>query len=422
MHFLTIFLENKKLEVLNPYWEVGAQEKIADILLNTSNDFSDVKLEAALILAGLTKMVGNARSISLQYAIIRQLIQALQNVTEKELLCQVLLAISFHGYSVPIRQDLFGEGLENILISKHSDFSDDVEITRAILLLLSSIFKPRPRMTVTEIEGLLPILSAALHSSDILTISYAAIAFSYLLEGDEGDEILAIDRSIAPTLVQLMMHTAIEVVEPALTAVGHIISGDDDMTQTMINLQVIPSLLWLIDYPNMRIRWGALWSMSTIAAGTHSQIQAVIDAGVIPRIMPFMSYWANESSEEVMLYEDTLNLLGNILRNGTNEQKRYLLTEHVFEAYCDALRNPEFLDGPGIAQEPKMRAPLDGIMNLLKIAKSDFVHSREIIYSLFKKEKLLVVLREINTSVHSSLTVVAWSREILELVKELNFE
>lgn len=162
--------------------------------------------------------------------------------------------------------------------------------------------------------------------------------------------------------------------------------------------------------------------MSTIAAGTHSQIQAVIDAGVIPRIMPFMSYWANESSEEVMLYEDTLNLLGNILRNGTNEQKRYLLTEHVFEAYCDALRNPEFLDGPGIAQEPKMRAPLDGIMNLLKIAKSDFVHSREIIYSLFKKEKLLVVLREINTSVHSSLTVVAWSREILELVKELNFE
>eukprot|EP01040_Poterioochromonas_malhamensis_P013807 gene13808-15227_t len=65
----------------------GVKEKIADILLTSSNEFSDAKLEAALILAGLTKLVGNARSRDLQDAIIGELIEALRNATEKEFLC-----------------------------------------------------------------------------------------------------------------------------------------------------------------------------------------------------------------------------------------------------------------------------------------------------------------------------------------------
>ncbi len=74
-------------------------------MLASSNDFSDVKLEAALILAGLTKMVENDRLGDLQDAIIGELIEALRNATEKELLCEVLLAVGFHCYSDEVRQD-----------------------------------------------------------------------------------------------------------------------------------------------------------------------------------------------------------------------------------------------------------------------------------------------------------------------------
>mmetsp|Transcript_11212 Transcript_11212/g.12076 ORF Transcript_11212/g.12076 Transcript_11212/m.12076 type:complete len:483 (+) Transcript_11212:10-1458(+) len=428
-------LDRRNIPDLISFRQGGFQKKIADILLTSSNEFSDVKLEAALILAGLTRMVGNARLIDLQDAIIGELIEALRNATEKEFLCDVLLAVGFHGYSDQVRQDLFDQGLKNILILKHSIFSEDIEVMRAILLVLSLVFQPVPPMRLAEFEGLLPILSAALHSSDELTISYAATAWSHLLTtsyaapawshlytGDEAGKILALDSSIAPTLVQLMMHSAIEVVHPALTAVGNVISGDDAMTETMIKLQVVPSLLWLVDYPNMKIRREALFSLSNIAAGNHSHIQAVIDAGVVPRIMHFMKYWTSESNEETSLYEETSIILGNILSNGSNDQKRYLLSEHVFEAFCDPLRNPKLLIGPGLFNEPTLRVLLDRIINLLRFAKSDFSDSKEIISSLFKKEKVLDTLIAINTSINSSLNVVAWSKQILDLVKELNLE
>ncbi len=148
----------------------------------------------------------------------------------------------------------------------------------------------------------------------------------------------------------------------------------------------------------------------------------MIDAGVVPRIMHFMKYWASENREEKSLYEETSIILGNIVGNGSNDQKRYLLSEHVFEAFCDPLRNPKLLEGMGIFNEPTLRVLLGRIFNLLRFAKSDFSDSKEIIASLFKKEKVLDTLIAINTSMNSSMNVVAWSKQILDLVKELNFE
>ncbi len=122
--------------------------------------------------------------------------------------------------------------MKNILILKHSTFSEDIQVIKYILLTCSLIFEPGP-----EIEDLLPILSTALHSSDMLTISYAANALSHLLMGDEDGEIMALDSSIAPTLVQLMMHSAVEVVEPALTQsvmVGRLPEHDDSSGSTLL--------------------------------------------------------------------------------------------------------------------------------------------------------------------------------------------
>lgn len=393
-----------------------------------------MKLEAALILAGITKRVIDYRyNIQLQNAITGELIEALRTVTEKELLCQVLLAVFFHvdtrqcvkaalsphSHS-EMREALFDHGLKNILIVRYSTFSDDIEVTRTILRVLSSLFQPRPPIHVAQITDLLPILSTALHSSDILTVSHAATAFSLLFDSDEGNEILRLDSSIAPTLIQLMMHAAVEVIEPALKAVGNIISqNDEDMVEAMIQLQVIPSLLWLVDYPTLKIRREALWSLSNIATGNHSQIQAVIDTGVIPRIMPLMKSWKNKNYDERSLYEETAIILGNILSNGTNDQKKYLLTEHVFEAFCDALRNPRFLNEQGSDKE--LRVLLNGVFHFLRFAQTDYVDSKEIISSLFKKEKLLNALKVIKKSKNRPYNAGAWLEQVLTVVKELNF-
>ncbi len=416
------FEEKRNIASLYSYWEGDTKEKIADILLTPSNEFSDVKIEAAFILAGLTKMVGNDRSRDLQDAIIDELIEALRNATEKEFLCDVLLAVGFHCYTDEVRQDLFDQGLKNILILKHSTFSEDVEVIRGILLACSLIFEPGPSLDITEFEDLLPILSAALHSSDMLTISYAATTLSDLFTGDEDGEIMALDSSIAPNLVQLMMHSAREVVEPALKAVGSIFTGDDHMTQTMMDLRVLPSLLWLVDYPHITIRREALFSLSNIAAGNHSHIQAVIDAGVVPRIMPFMKYWTSENDEEKSLYEETSSILGNILSNGSNDQKRYLLSEHIFEAYCDCLPSSRPLHESRLQKEQLVVRTLGGIYELLRFVKSDFSDSKERISSLLKKEKVLDTLIAINTSVNSSEREVQWSKYVLDIVKELKFE
>ncbi len=197
-----------------------------------------------------------------------------------------------------------------------------IDITRAIMRTLSHVCEkegdiPTP-LTV------LPLLSASLHSTDVKTISYAASAISSLLE-ERSEEVLSADRTIAPTLTQLMLHPAKEVVTPALRGVGNIMTGDDQQTQRMINLQVIPSLLWLVEYPDKEVQKEAVWTLSNIAAGTHEQVQAVIDAGVIPKVIPLLENWKKETKAEKDLFKEAVWLLGNICEAGTPSQKRFML-------------------------------------------------------------------------------------------------
>lgn len=404
-------------EVKVSYEKSEIQEKIAEILLSFlshTHDFSDILLDVALILAAFTRFMGTSRSDELQTAVANELFAALRSASEKDLLCDVLLAMNLHFSNYTMGDDHFF-GLIDILVWKYSLTSQDVEITRAMILLLSSILKPKPRMAVDEAFNLLPILSAALHSSDTRTISYAATALGYLFEEEGSEEIMTRDNTIAPTLVQLMMHGSVEVVEAALKAVGNILSGDESMTQAMIELQVVPSLLWLVDYPNSKIRKEALWSLSNIAAGSQSQIQALIDASVVPRIMPFMKDWASESKEEKERYEETAWLLANILSSGSNSQKRYLLNEKVFEAFCGPLRN---LTPLGTTSKQVL---LEGISNLLCLAEEDFAGSKEVVSSLFKKEKLLDLLLAMKES-DLPPPLIAWLGKVLDLVKELSLE
>ncbi len=348
--------EEKEVKVSYKTREI--QQKI--VFSSLYNDISDIKHDAAIILAALPKFVKGPSD--LHDAIARELIKAAQTISEKELLCEVLVALSLYCHSRFMRDNLFRCGLIEALVSLYSRTSQDLDITRAILRLLTSILKPKPRMVANEAFDLLPILSAALHSSDLRTISSAATAVGYLFEEEGSEAIMSRDNTIALTLVQLMMHSSVEVVEAALKAAGNILSGEESMTQVMLELQVVPSLLWLVDYPNSKVRKEALWSLSNIAAGSHSQIQALIDAGVVPRIMPFMKDWASENKDEKDRYEETAWLLANILSSGADSQRRYLLNEKVFEAFCAPLRN----------LTPLEEGPIRRTLSLTKLCASRF--------------------------------------------------
>ncbi len=411
--------EKKKKDVTILYEKSEIQQKIANILLSsTLNDtnFSNMKLDAAIILAALTSLMGNSRSDELQEGITRELITALRTISEKELLCDVFLSISLHCCNPEVRNHLLHVGLIDALVWKYSLTSEDIDITRAILHLLSSVFKPWPRMPLAQVFSVLPILSTALHSSDTRTISDAATAIGYLLEESEGEEILNSDSTIAPTLVQLLMHSSEDVVGAAMKAVGHIIAKNESTAQTMIELQVVPSLLWLVDYPNSKVRQEALWSMSNISVGSHSQIQSLVDAGVVPRIMPFMRYWASDSKEEKDLYEEAAWILANMLNSGTDSQRRYLLSENVLEAFCAPLRNLTPLE------TLSKQVILEGILCLLRFVRVDFAGSKEMVSSFFQREKLsdlFAALKEsedMPPSLHPCLT------NILDLLKELKME
>eukprot|EP01040_Poterioochromonas_malhamensis_P012503 gene12503-13685_t len=77
-------------EVKVSYQKNEIQEKLADIILSflyNGNDFSDIKLDAALILAAFTRFVVDSRSDDLQTRIAEELIAALRSASEKDLLC-----------------------------------------------------------------------------------------------------------------------------------------------------------------------------------------------------------------------------------------------------------------------------------------------------------------------------------------------
>jgi importin subunit alpha-1 len=177
----------------------------------------------------------------------------------------------------------------------------------------------------------------------------------------------------------------------------------------------VPSLLWLVDYPSSKVRNEALWSLSNIAAGSHSQIQSLIDAGVVPRIMPFMKDWASESKEEKDRFKETVWTLGNMLKSGSNSQRRYLLNEKVFEAFCPPLRNLTALG------EKSQQVVLEGLYRLLCFAQADFVGSKEVISSLFKKEKLRDLLTASKFSIHHQYSRF-WMSEVCNLVRKLKLE
>ncbi len=97
-----------------------------------------------------------------------------------------------------------------------------------------------------------------------------------------------------------------------------------------------------------------------------------------------MKDWASESKEEKDRYEETAWWLGNILNSGADSQRRYLLNEKVFEAFCAPLRNPASL-------EPKSKQVLlEGLYRLLSFSEVDFAGSMEVVFSLLRRRSYMI--------------------------------
>ncbi len=302
-----------------------------------------LRLDASIICATLLKKASKhfpAKHFdrqSLPTQIVNFLIDTLTNNEEKFTLYSILIALGEAASSNYERSnDMVRRDILTLIQTCHTAAEGDIDIIRAIMRTLSGLFGQKVR--IQNSLSTLPLLSASLHSTDVKTISYAAYAVSSLLE-NISREVLVADVTIAPTLTQLMLHPAKEVVTPALRGVGNIMTGDDHQTQMMINLQVIPSLLWLVDYPDKEVQKEAVWTLSNITAGNQLQIQAVIDAGVIPKVIPLLEYWKTETKAEKDLFKETMWLFSNICERGTPSQKRFILNEKMLEKFYELLQN-----------------------------------------------------------------------------------
>eukprot|EP01040_Poterioochromonas_malhamensis_P012502 gene12502-13684_t len=130
---LTLFVRQRlnseeEEEVKESYKKREIQEKLADIILLSwfnGNDVSDIKLDATILLAALTKSV-KGRSEDLQDAIARELITALRATSENELLCNEYL----ESHTLTMEQFISGHlSVDKIPITEYCKVELELEVS-----------------------------------------------------------------------------------------------------------------------------------------------------------------------------------------------------------------------------------------------------------------------------------------------------
>lgn len=397
---------------LQKFTEIPFVNKIEDLLDHPN---AEIQLEALIIIGMLSFKLQKP----LPPTVVSMLHSGLRNATNKEEVVRLLIALRETARLKHHAVYLQEHNILNQLLNVNGAFLEEQEVTRGIIGVIESLLRHKPRMGVQEVLPVMPIIISGLNSTDVKTISFAAYAISHLLDANATGiaQVLSVDETIAPTLVQLLLHPNEEVVVPSLLAVGNIITGDDSQSQIMVDLQVVPSLLWLLDYPNKNVQKESIWTLANLAAGTHAQIQALIDCGVVPKVMPFMKYWNKDQKAERALFKEAAWLLCNILQSGNGSQVKYLINENTFEAICDPLRNHE----DACENHTILQVLLEGFGNVLNHAVEDGT-SMELVKTKYLESDIDPVIKSIFNSdiprkMHHILAGMRGSLEALELME-----
>lgn len=231
-----------------------------------------------------------------------------------------------------------------------------ISFLRNVVWLISNLCRNKnPPPAFTHIKRMLGALAKLLNHGDLLILSDACWALSYVTD-DENTKIQAvIDAGCLPRLVQLLDLPDPAIITPALRSVGNIVTGSDHQTDEIIKAGAIKRMSVLLRHPKPNIIKEAAWTISNITAGNASQIQAVIDADVITDLRVVLDKGDFKSQKEAAW------AFTNLTQGGTAEQIVYVIKHYQFLLpYCNLME----------AKDARVvKVILQGLTNILGLAE-----------------------------------------------------
>ncbi|CAO2192488.1 unnamed protein product [Urochloa humidicola] len=222
---------------------------------------------------------------------------------------------------------------------------------------LSNICHCLSQHNFEHVKPALPVLRQLIQSQDDQVLSNACRALSYLSDGSDYNIQAVIEAGVCPQLVQLLSRSSSSVLIPVLHVIGNIVSKDDIQIQCIIDHQALPYLLNLLTTnQNKGIKPEVCRIVSNIMAGNKEQIQSVINENMIGPLVHLM-----QTAEFGVRYEAAW-AIANAASGGTDNQKKYLVSQGCIKAFCDLL---------SYSDTSILMVCLEGLDNILKVGEAE---------------------------------------------------